>query len=251
VRIAVRAFLVVLLVTCLIGLFDACFAVAKETTAAKQEKPLKQQKSEKRTAKQPGKQKQPDADKQTDDKQAAANINAKHERAALDFVEQHHKELSGLLGHLKSAEPKKYQQAIAELYRTRERLEGFEKRDPERFELELELWKTKSRIQVLAARMTMSMEPELEADLLKLFKQQSELQIRQLEHEQQAVTNRLAKIESHLSAKKAAIEQEPERRLKQLLQTIRRGEKQAKKEPSKKPVKNESDGKKRSDRQEK
>src|SRR6187401_1808016 len=54
-------------------------------------------------------------------------INRKHERAALDFVAEHHSELSDLLGHLKSAQPKKYQQAVEELWRTSERLATLQK----------------------------------------------------------------------------------------------------------------------------
>src|SRR5690349_21481699 len=80
-------------------------------------------------------------------------INRKHERAALEFAKEHHSELSDLLGHLKAAQPKKYQQAIEELWRISERLGTLQKRDSDRYALELELWKTKSRIQVLAARL--------------------------------------------------------------------------------------------------
>jgi hypothetical protein len=112
-------------------------------------------------------------------------------------------------------------------------LAGFEKRDPKRFEIELELWKTKSRIQVLAARMTMSKDPGLEEELLSLFKKQSELQLTQLEHEQRTVKDRLSKLGEQLAAKRAGIDQEPEKRLKQLLQTIRRDKQSAKKSAAK------------------
>jgi hypothetical protein len=167
------------------------------------------------------------------DKQPAAEFNKKHERAALDFVEKHHVELSELLIHLKSAEPKKYQQAVQDLYRTSERLAGFEKRDFKRFEVELALWKSKSRIQVLTARMTMSKEPGMEDELLALFKQQSQLQLKSLELEQQTVKQRLEKIDSQLAAKRSAIDDEPQKKLKHLLQTIRRTESETAKKTAK------------------
>ena len=79
----------------------------------------------------------------------------------------------------------------------------------------------------------MSKDPGLEEELLGLFKKQSELQLTQLEHEQRTVNDRLSKLEEQLAAKRAGIDQEPEKRLKQLLQTIRRDKQSAKKSATK------------------
>jgi hypothetical protein len=168
------------------------------------------------------------------EKPEPSQINRKHERAALDFVAQHHSELSDLLGHLKSAQPKKYQQAIDELWRTNERLTTLQKRDADRYALELELWKTKSRIQVLAARLTMSKDPGLEEELLKLFQSQSKLQLEQLEADAKVAKQRLDKLQTQLAAKRADVDDEPQKRLDQLLDTIKRSQRKNKKSADKK-----------------
>ena len=83
-------------------------------------------------------------------------LTPEREAAAITFVRQHHAELVDLLNQLKETKPAEYQAAIRELFQTSERLAQLREQDPQRYELELDAWKTKSRIRLLAARSTMS-----------------------------------------------------------------------------------------------
>ena len=63
------------------------------------------------------------------------------EAAVMAFVREHHAELADLLLYLKSNQPKEYQLAVRDLFRTSERLAQMQERDFKRYELELALWK--------------------------------------------------------------------------------------------------------------
>ena len=67
-----------------------------------------------------------------------AVVTPERESAALLFAERHHPELRGLLDRLKVNNPDQYEDAIADLFRTSERLAGLQARTPERYDLELE-----------------------------------------------------------------------------------------------------------------
>lgn len=94
------------------------------------------------------------------------------EAAALTFVRMHHAELAELLERLKTRRPQEYQKAIRELFRASERLALSQEQQPLRYELELQEWKLSSRIQLLAARMSMNRTPELEQELRQLLNEQ-------------------------------------------------------------------------------
>src|ERR1700719_964914 len=92
-------------------------------------------------------------------------LTPEREAAAITFVRQHHAELVDLLNQLKESKPAEYQAAIRELFQTSERLAPLSEQAPPRYELELEAWKVKSRIQLLAARSTMSGDKSFEDQL--------------------------------------------------------------------------------------
>ncbi len=74
------------------------------------------------------------------------------EAAALDFVKSHHPELIALLDQLKAKDRRQYDVVVRDLFRTNERLATMQANDLPRYEIALQAWKLKSRIQVLAAR---------------------------------------------------------------------------------------------------
>jgi len=80
------------------------------------------------------------------------------ERRILDFIGKHQSELSKLLTFLRENQPDQYQQALKEMSRSQQRLENLQKRDTELFEIELELWKIKSRIRLIAAEIMVAEE---------------------------------------------------------------------------------------------
>jgi hypothetical protein len=117
------------------------------------------------------------------------------EAAAITFVRQHHAELVDLLNQLKETKPAEYQSAIRELFQTSERLAQLREQDPQRYELELDAWKTKSRIQLLAARSTMAGDHSLEDQLRSALNEQADIRLRLMKLERDRVADRLSKLD--------------------------------------------------------
>lgn len=116
------------------------------------------------------------------------------EQAALEFVQEHHAELDGLLAYLRENRPREYQQAINELYRASEKLNLFRKRDPERYELELKAWQLHSRIQLLTARWMMERSEAIEDELRETLEAQHDLRVQIMHIERDDAKERLNKL---------------------------------------------------------
>lgn len=71
----------------------------------------------------------------------------------LQFVAENHSELSPLLKALKKHSPQNYTRAVRDLHRVQQRLSSMRERDSQRHELEVKIWQTKSRAQLLAANL--------------------------------------------------------------------------------------------------
>lgn len=118
--------------------------------------------------------------------------------AALKFAELHHAELYNLMRRLKTARRPEYQRAIRQLYSDSERLARLKERIPSRYDLALSEWQLDSRLRLLVARMTMSDDPELEAELQALLKKRVETRLVLLKLEQERQAARLAKIQAQI-----------------------------------------------------
>jgi len=151
-----------------------------------------------------------------------ADITVEREQAALAFAAQHHPELVDLITPLKSSNPKEYQRAIKELFRTSERLASVKARDSARYELELEAWKLQSQIRLLAARLTMAADPELESQLRDTLKMKSENHLKLLQNERETLQSRLAQVDEQISkasqSQEKTVQQEFDRLLKKTAQ---------------------------------
>jgi hypothetical protein len=123
------------------------------------------------------------------------SLTPEREAAAMTFVRQHHPDLVDLLNQLKETKPVEYQSAIRELFQTSERLAQLREQDPQRCELELEAWKTKSRIQLLAARSTMSGAHSLEDQLRTALVEQADIRLKLMKLERDRVAERLSKFD--------------------------------------------------------
>jgi hypothetical protein len=134
-------------------------------------------------------------------------ITAEREQAALDFAGQHHPELVSLITPLKASNLKEYQRAIRELFRTSERLAGIRAKDPGRSELELEAWKLQSQIRLLAARLTMEADAELELQLRDALKQKAETQLKLLRYEREMLQTRLEQVQKQIDKSEQSQEQ--------------------------------------------
>lgn len=125
-------------------------------------------------------------------------MTAEREKAALDFATQHHPKLVKLITPLKTSNPREYQRAIRELYRTSERLSGIHQKDPARYELELDAWKLQSHVRLLAARMTMEDDPEIERELRAMLKKKAENQLKLLQNERESLQARLQAVQQQI-----------------------------------------------------
>ena len=122
------------------------------------------------------------------------------EAAALAFVRANHQELAVLLESLKPMKPSQYAHAIAELYQTSRALANLKTLDPRRYEAGLNLWKARSRVEVLAAQLasTSSPSPDLEDQLKSAIENHVEAQLTQQRLERSIVTERLKTLNSSI-----------------------------------------------------
>jgi hypothetical protein len=141
------------------------------------------------------------------------------ETQALEFAGKQHPELVGLISPLKTTNPKEYQRAVRELFRTSERLDNIRQREPARYELELEAWKLQSHVRLLAARLVMEPEPELQKSLKDAIRQKADNHVRLLQFEKETLKNRLEQIDRNIEKSSKSldqtVDQEYERLLKQ------------------------------------
>lgn len=124
------------------------------------------------------------------------------EKAALEFVAEHHPELSGVLARLEQANRQQYEQAIRELFDTSERMALVKARDEELYALMLEGWKAQSRAEVLAARLAFAdkEDPALEAELRELIARKVDLERQTIEHNRQRTLRLLEGMEKSLKS---------------------------------------------------
>jgi hypothetical protein len=125
-------------------------------------------------------------------------VSPEREEAVMAFVKLNHPELAQLLKHLKENQPKEYERAIRELFRASDRLTQIHDRDRAQYDLEVQLWKTQSRVQLLTARLKMGESEELKKQLQDLLGEQIDNRAALLRHERQKVATRLSRIDSDL-----------------------------------------------------
>src|SRR5437773_7696567 len=113
---------------------------------------------------------------------AAITVTPEREAAVMTFVQRNHAELAELLGYLKTNQPEEYERAIKEIFRTTERLDQVQDRDPLQYELEVAAWTAQSHVQLLAARLKMGSSDELLKQLREALKTQNETKLSLLKH---------------------------------------------------------------------
>jgi len=152
------------------------------------------------------------------------------EAAALKFVDQNHRDLKRLLEGLQKKDSAAYESAIRELFAESERMAELQIRDPEMHGLVLEQWKTKSRIDLLAARLKLATSPKEydEKVLRELIRKQIELELGIARLEIRRVEKRLEKRKNEVYEKETTIDQQLVNRFDQLLKKPRVAEAPAK-----------------------
>lgn len=159
------------------------------------------------------------------------------EAAALKFADQNHRDLKRLLEGLQKKDPVAYESAIRELFAESERMAELQIRDPEMHALALELWKTKSRIDLLAARLKLaSSRKEYDEKVLReLIRKQIDLELNVARFEIRRVEKRLEKRKNEIYERETTIEQQLVDRFDQLLKKPRIVEGSTKETPSPTP----------------
>jgi DNA-directed RNA polymerase subunit L len=117
-----------------------------------------------------------------------------------------------LLIYLKEGLPQEYERAIRDLSRANDRLAQFEKRDPERYKLELQLWQAESRRQLLTARLQMGYDESLLTELRETLKEEQRLELAVLRHERERLAGRITKIDEQITAQETDPEAAVERK---------------------------------------
>lgn len=161
---------------------------------------------------------QPPKRPMTTNSPAKVIMTPERQAAALKFAELHHSELYELMRRLKAAKRPEYQRAIRQLYNDSERLARLKERTPSRYELALTEWQLDSRLRLLVARMTMSDDPELEAELQNLLKKRVETRLALLKLERERQQARLEKLQDQIQE----IEEDRDSAIQKDLQRIRR-----------------------------
>lgn len=144
-------------------------------------------------------------------------VTPEREAAVRAFVDQHHPDLAQLLDHLKGKKDNRsYERAVRELFAVSERLASLQESDQKRYELELKAWKTKSRIQLLAAKLTMIDDNELEQRLKSALAEQHEVRRQIMQLEKSRLRDRMKKIDKDLAEHDARRESAIEKQFKTL-----------------------------------
>jgi hypothetical protein len=102
------------------------------------------------------------------------------------------------------------------LYQASELLAAARLRDPERYKLDLEAWQLKSRVELLAARLTSSGNPSIEKELRGMVAKQVEVQLAQHYLERDRLRQRLEKVETLIHRLESDREKTIENRLRKL-----------------------------------
>ncbi len=129
-----------------------------------------------------------------------AQLSAEREAAALAFARAHHPELAALIDKLRRDNRRDYDRAIRELSQTCERLTRLKKQSAEQYELSLAAWKLDSRAQLLAARLTISQTPALEAELKQVLSDRADVRLKEYKFEQARLQDRLTKVKASIQA---------------------------------------------------
>jgi hypothetical protein len=101
-----------------------------------------------------------------------------NEAEALAFVGEHHPELARVLETLKPMDPKEYRAAILELSQVARTMADLKTRNPKRYEVALDAWKTKSRVELIAAQLAGAPSEELRSQLRLAIEAKLDAEIR-------------------------------------------------------------------------
>jgi hypothetical protein len=133
------------------------------------------------------------------EKESLVSISPEREAAVYTFVSLHHAELEQLLRQLREMNRRQYDRAMKELFATSERLAQLRDNDAGRYELELKAWQVRSRVQLLAAKLTMGPNEELQRALKAALAEQYDLRRQVVAYDRDRLRERMKKAEQDLA----------------------------------------------------
>ena len=116
----------------------------------------------------------------------------KLEREVLDMVDAHLPDIKVLLDQLRDKEPRQYDVAIRNLARSSRRLQAAQKRGAEAFEIEVQIVKSQSAINLLIAKLKVR---DNEKDRQALLKAAKQLELAEIERASQELEQLKARLE--------------------------------------------------------
>src|SRR5262249_35179058 len=125
-------------------------------------------------------------------------LTAEQQQQALGFARTQHPELADLLEKLKEANPKEYRNALQELFRAEQKLHRMADQNPQRYALELRLWKVGSRIRLHMAQLVMEGEGAQDENLQALLSERRNLKIDLLQFDRAKAVERLTNLDRQL-----------------------------------------------------
>jgi hypothetical protein len=146
------------------------------------------------------------------------------EAAALCFLKKNASELLSLLERLKRDNPARYQQEIRAVFQVAEMLADLEE-DPQRHDLELQIWKLESKAHSLAARLQGQGEVErrtTEVELQKMARQLVDLDTRVLELKTEQAEKELSDLREELSKARGQVSDRTKARYDSLVEQGRK-----------------------------
>ena len=118
--------------------------------------------------------------------------------------------------------PTQHQRAMQSLAVTYNRLNSLKQRDPEKYSLSIEHWKTKSRIQLVAAELALNDIPPLRGNLEKLVSEEVDLRTQLLTLDAKRFQARLDKLNAQVERLTGKREEEIERQVELAIRATNR-----------------------------
>lgn len=158
---------------------------------------------------------------ESNSREVPSGITPEREAAAFKFAELHHPELQDLLTLLKQSAKSEYKRAVLEIHRVSERLARMKENAPERYELELNLWKVRSRLNLLLAALPMAEDPAQSLrEARELLQQKQQLEEELLVQEIDKTRERLQRMEESLRHLQSERQEALERQLERLSRQV-------------------------------
>jgi len=131
-------------------------------------------------------------------RKSESGLTAEQQQQALGFARSQHPELADLLEKLKEANPKEYSNALLELYRAEQKLHRMADQNPQRYAIELRLWKVGSRIRLHMAQLVMEGEGAPDENLQEMLSERRNLKIELLQFDRAKTVERLTNLDRQL-----------------------------------------------------